>query len=177
MKVIFTGAQGTGKTSVMDALPDSLYKIRGVTRKVITDKNLTINEYSDNCSQKHIFDAYEHELTVNDNYIAERGLIDVLAYSLSRLKANRCSPTLIETQYEHLIKFSENNKDVVYVYFPIEFEIVSDGTRSIDKEFQKEIDDIIYEILEAMKTRYGIKFITVSGSVEERVKQIEKLLN
>jgi hypothetical protein len=116
-------------------------------------------------------------LTVNDNYIAERGLIDVLAYSLSRLKANRCSPTLIETQYEHLIKFSENNKDVVYVYFPIEFEIVSDGTRSIDKEFQKEIDDIIYEILEAMKTRYGTKFITVSGSVEERAKQIENLFN
>jgi hypothetical protein len=161
----------------MDALPDSLYKIKGVTRKVITEKNLTINEYSDNCSQKHIFDAYEHELTVNANYIAERGLIDVLAYSLSRLKANRCSPTLIETQYEHLIKFSENNKDVVYVYFPIEFEIVSDGTRSIDKEFQKEIDDIIYEILEAMKTRYGIKFITVSGSVEERAKQIENLFN
>jgi predicted ATPase len=177
MKVIFTGAQGTGKTSVMDALPDSLYKIKGVTRKVITEKNLTINEYSDNCSQKHIFDAYEHELTVNDNYIAERGLIDVLAYSLSRLKANRCTPTLIETQYEHLIKFSENNKDVVYVYFPIEFEIVSDGTRSIDKEFQKEIDDIIYEILEAMKTRYGTKFITVSGSVEERAKQIENLFN
>lgn len=177
MKVIFTGAQGTGKTSVMDALPDSLYKIRGVTRKVITEKNLTINEYSDNCSQKHIFDAYERELTTNSNYIAERGLIDVLAYSLSRLKANRCSPTLIETQFEHLIKFSENNKDVVYVYFPIEFEILSDGTRSIDKEFQKEIDDIIYEILEAMKTRYGTKFITVSGSVEERIKQIEKLLN
>lgn len=177
MKIIFTGAQGTGKTSVMDALPDSLHKIKGVTRKVITEKNLTINEYSDNCTQKHIFDAYEHELTVNDNYIAERGLIDVLAYSISRMKANRCSPTLIETQFEHLRKFSENNKDVVYVYFPIEFEIISDGTRSIDKEFQKEIDCIIHEILEELKPIYGTKFITVSGSVEERVKQIEKLLS
>lgn len=176
MKIIFTGAQGTGKTSVMDALPDSLYKIKGVTRKVITEKNLTINEYSDNCSQKHIFDAYEHQLTINDNYIAERGLIDVFAYSVSRMKANRCSPTLIETQYEHLKKFSENNKDVVYVYFPIEFDVVSDGIRSIDKEFQKEIDCIIKEILEELKTRYGTKFITVSGSVEERAKQIEKLL-
>ena len=177
MKVIFTGAQGTGKTSVMDALPDSLHKIKGVTRKVITEKKLTINEYSDNCSQKHIFDAYERELTVNDNYIAERGLIDVLAYSVSRMKANRCSPTLIETQFEHLMRFSVKNPDAVYVYFPIEFEIVSDGTRSIDKEFQKEIDGTIHEILEELKTRYGTKFITVSGSVEERVKQIEKLLS
>jgi hypothetical protein len=75
------------------------------------------------------------------------------------------------------MKFSENNKDAVYVYFPIEFEIVSDGTRSLDKEFQKEIDDIIHEILEELKTRYGTKYITVSGSVEERVKQIEKLLS
>ena len=177
MKIIFTGAQGTGKTSVMDALPDSLHKIKGVTRKVITEKNLTINEYSDNCSQKHIFDAYENQLTVNDNYIAERGLIDVLAYSISRMKVGRCSPTLIETQFEHLRKFSENNKDVVYVYFPIEFEIVSDGTRSIDKEFQKEIDGIIHEILQSLKKWYGTNFITVSGSVEERVKQIEKLLS
>ena len=115
MKIIFTGAQGTGKTSVMDTLPDIFNKIRGITRNVIKEKNLTINEYSDNASQKHIFDAYEHELTVNDNYIAERGLIDVLAYSISRMKAGRCSPTLIETQFEHLIKFSENNKDVVYL--------------------------------------------------------------
>ena len=177
MKIIFTGAQGTGKTSVMDALPDSLHKIKGVTRKVITEKNLTINEYSDNASQKHIFDAYEHQLTSTDNYIAERGLIDVLAYSISREKANRCSPTLIETQFEHLMKFSVKNPDAVYVYFPIEFEIVSDGTRSLDKEFQNEIDCIIHEILEELKTRYGTKFITVSGSVEERVKQIEKLLS
>ena len=177
MKIIFTGAQGTGKTSVMDALPDSLHKIKGVTRKVITEKNLTINEYSDNASQKHIFDAYEHQLTSTDNYIAERGLIDVLAYSISREKANRCSPTLIETQFEHLMKFSVKNPDAVYVYFPIEFEIVSDGTRSLDKEFQKEIDGIIHEILEKLKTKYGTKFITVSGSVEERVKQIEKLLS
>ena len=177
MKIIFTGAQGTGKTSVMDALPDSLHKIKGITRKVITEKNLTINEYSDNCSQKHIFDAYERELTVNDNYIAERGLIDVLAYSISRMSVGKCSETLIETQFEHLRKFSAKNPDVVYVYFPIEFEIVSDGTRSIDKEFQKEIDGIIHEILQSLKKWYGTNFITVSGSVEERVKQIEKLLS
>lgn len=177
MKIIFTGAQGTGKTSVMDALPDSLHKIRGITRKVITDNNLTINEYSDNCSQKHIFDVYERELYVNDNYIAERGLVDVIAYSISRMKAGRCSPTLIETQLEHLYKFTSKNADAIYVYFPIEFDIADDGTRSLDKEFQKEIDKIIHNTLEDLKLRYGIKYITVSGSIEERVKQIEKLLN
>jgi hypothetical protein len=75
------------------------------------------------------------------------------------------------------MEFSVKNPDAVYVYFPIEFEIVSDGTRSIDKEFQNEIDCIIHEILEELKTRYGTKYITVSGSVEERVKQIEKLLS
>lgn len=177
MKIIFTGAQGTGKTSVMDALPDSLHKIKGVTRKVITEKNLTINEYSDNCSQKHIFDAYEHQLTVNDNYIAERGLIDVLAYSISRMSVGKCSETLIETQFEHLRKFSVKNPDVVYVYFPIEFKIVGDGTRSIDDEFQHEIDLIIHNILDDICQEFGIKYITVHGSVEERVKQIEKLLS
>lgn len=172
MKIIFTGAQGTGKTSVMDALPDSLYKIKGVTRKVITEKNLTINEYSDNCSQKHIFDAYEQKLTVNDNYIAERGLIDVYAYTLSRVKAGRCSQTLAETQLSKIEKFNSKNPDAVYIYFPIEFEIVEDGVRSLDKEFQKEIDDIIHNTLISS----NCNFLRISGSVEERAKQIEKLL-
>ena len=42
MKVLFTGAQGTGKTSVMEALPDTWPKIQGVTRKCIKKNNLKI---------------------------------------------------------------------------------------------------------------------------------------
>jgi hypothetical protein len=116
-------------------------------------------------------------LTVNDNYIAERGLIDVLAYSISRMSVGKCSETLIETQFEHLRKFSAKNPDVVYVYFPIEFKIVGDGTRSIDEEFQYEIDLIIHNLLDDIYQEFGVKYITVHGSVDERVKQIEKLLS
>lgn len=173
MKIIFTGAQGTGKTSVMDALPDNFNKIRGVTRNVIKEKNLTINEYSDNASQKHIFDAYEHQLTSADNYIAERGLIDVYAYTMSRVKAGKCSPTLAETQLSKIEGFNHKNPEAIYIYFPIEFDIVEDGVRSMNKEFQKEIDEIIHKAL--LET--GCNYFSVSGTVEQRVSQILNIID
>lgn len=173
MKIIFTGAQGTGKTSVMDALPESLHKIKGVTREIIKDKKLTVNEYSDNAAQTHIFNAYEHQLTSTDNYIAERGLIDVYAYTMSRVKAGKCSPTLVETQLSKIEKFNAKNPETIYIYFPIEFDIVEDGVRSMNKEFQKEIDEIIHTTL--LKT--GCNYFSVSGTVDQRVSQILNIID
>jgi predicted ATPase len=173
MKIIFTGAQGTGKTSVMDALPDTFNKIRGITRNIIKEKKLTVNEYSDNASQTHIFNAYEHQLVSTDNYIAERGLIDVYAYTMSRVKAGKCSQTIAETQLSKIEKFNTKNPDVIYIYFPIEFDIVEDGVRSMNKDFQKEIDEIIHTTL--LKT--GCNYFSVSGTVEQRVSQILNIID
>jgi hypothetical protein len=58
------------------------------------------------------------------------------------------------------------------VYVPIEFEIENDGERSIDKNFQQTIDFMIKNILDTS----GIKYITVTGSVEDRLKQINDAL-
>lgn len=173
MKYLLTGAQGTGKTSIMDALPSSYNKIQCVTRKCITENNLRFNNDSDNHSQKCIFDAYERQLTSLDNYIAERSLIDVYAYTLHQVKNGKCSPTLAETQLSHIQKFIHNNPDAVYFYVPIEFEIQQDGIRSIDKQFQQEIDKQIRSTL----IHEGCHFFTVTGTVEERVKFIEYVVN
>lgn len=172
IKILFTGAQGTGKTSVMDVLPTSLTKLRGITRSVIENKNLTINEYSDNCTQKHIFDAYNNQLTSNDNYIAERSLIDVCAYTMYLVKHNRCSSTLLEYQISKLEKFIHQNENALYIYFPIEFNIIDDGTRSINKDFQKEVDNNIVSIL----NKYNLLYCTVSGNVDNRINIINKFL-
>lgn len=55
------------------------------------------------------------------------------------------------------------------VYLPITFRLQGDGARSEDEEYQKEIDRKIKQIVD----NYGIPYISVSGSTEERVQQIK----
>jgi hypothetical protein len=71
-----------------------------------------------------------------------------------------------------LQKFHKDNPDILVVYVPIEFELAEDGLRSADPGEQAAIDFMIKNILDTA----GIEYITVTGTVEERVAQIENAL-
>ena len=72
-----------------------------------------------------------------------------------------------------LANFVRNNPDIVYIYFPIEFEVVNDGVRSVDTEYQKVIDAYIKSSLDALK----INYLTVHGTPEERYNQIMNFIS
>jgi hypothetical protein len=67
-----------------------------------------------------------------------------------------------------LHQFVTQNPDIIYCYFPIEFDVVADGVRDTDEEFRKEINDIILALLKLLK----IKFVYVTGDPEKRYKII-----
>jgi hypothetical protein len=54
-------------------------------------------------------------------------------------------------------------------YLPIEFPIVLDGLRPDDPAFQKDIDERIVGLLAS----HGLSFVTITGSVEDRLSRIE----
>lgn len=56
--------------------------------------------------------------------------------------------------------------DIVF-YIPPEIPLEEDGVRSLDPEFQRKVDEHYREVLEER----GIKYITITGSVEERVRK------
>ena len=116
MKVLFTGAQGTGKTSVMEVLPDMLPKIKGVTRKCIADNGLEINMNSTDHSQKAIFDAYEQQFNSHNHFISERSLFDVYAFTTYQYYKGKCSQELLDEQREKIKEFITNNPDALYIY-------------------------------------------------------------
>lgn len=168
MKVLFTGAQGTGKTSVMEALPDTWPKIKGVTRKTINENNLAINQNSTDYSQMAIFDAYREVLSVNKDFISERSLFDVLAFTEYQYCIGKVSQKVFLEQQKRVKEFVEKNPNALYIYFPVEFEPQNDGQRSTDPEYQHAIDTLIKLQLDI----WGVHYITVHGTVEERVNQI-----
>lgn len=179
-KVInFTGAQGTGKTSVLKALQeDPVFSefeiVTEVVRNFVKEKGITINRDGTPKTQNLLFEAYEQVLRKDTPYISDRCIIDVCAYTSSgrdHAKEDLNEWSLIE--YEQRREIIRRKSDLGFVcYFPIEFDIVSDGVRSIDMDYQKEIDSKILQILQNNQ----ISHLMVHGSVEERVSQIKKHL-
>ena len=58
------------------------------------------------------------------------------------------------------------------MYFPIEFEVVDDGVRSLDEEYRREIDNNIKSILEEL----GINYYVMEGAQEERLEMMKNII-
>jgi nicotinamide riboside kinase len=104
----------------------------------------------------------EAENTMQD-FISDRTVIDVLAYATTM-----CRPSMtarLKDMAEMHLK--DNPYDLVF-YIPIEFPLEKDGVRFEDDSYQKIID---LQILKYLK-RYKIPYITLTGTLEERLKQI-----
>lgn len=183
-KILLTGAQGTGKTTLLKALSvepefDNWKFYTEVVRKMVEEEGISINKDGDSDSQKKIFDKYVGimEEMMQHPSVSDRCIIDVNAYT-SYLFDNT-DPK--DPDYNNLGEedFKEKRQIVkrkyefpLLVYLPISFKLQGDGVRSEDEEYQKEIDRKIKQIID----NYGIPYITVKGSVEERVNQIKKEL-
>ena len=167
-RIILTGAQGTGKTTLMNALAADGTRTISHIRKYAAEQDIDISTASE-YGQKEFFKSLKKELSSKRSYISDRGLTCVAAYTFDKAIAGEISKKVADKQYMDIVKFHTDNPDILLVYVPIEFPLEDDGTRSIDPEFQKKIDFLIKNLLETS----GIKYITVTGSVKERLAQIE----
>lgn len=174
-RIVFTGAQGTGKTTVLKEFENKGLKVITEVVRQLNSKGVKINKDGDEKSQIKIFKTYKELLsTFNmDGYISDRCLIDVLAYTMYLAKNGKATNELVEKQIKQLTKFRDENPDIMYCYFPIEFDVVDDGVRDTDEEFRKEIDENIQNIMKIV----GISPINIKGSVEERVNKVQRAIN
>ena len=108
-----------------------------------------------------IYEQIKAEL-VKDNFLSDRTLIDVLAYT-RWLKWYRELKKVVK-EY-----FKEFPYDYIF-YIPIEFELEDDWVRFTNN--QKLIDDNIKFLLKDLKLDY----ITISWTVKERKRKIENYI-
>jgi len=154
-KIAITGSFSTGKTTLAKQLAKKLkYKLLPeVARQMIEDGHRLDLEVTP--SLELLMAEMQEELEQGENWVADRCLIDILAYSMVLFKddkfLNEINDRLLRAKYDKIF------------YIPIEFPIKDDGVRSTDTDFQKKIDDTIKEILKT------IPHIIIKGTKKERL--------
>mgnify|MGYP000882289039 FL=1 len=175
MKIGILGAQGTGKTTLAEALAKELgYPfIREVAREVMGEMGVISprelkgspekgRKFQMACLYRQIAEEEKHK-----NFVCDRTTIDSAAYWIKWHAHENSSQT--NMRY-YTLAWENAKKYDLLVYVPPEFPLVDDGCRSIDKSYQREIDMLVRLFLHTWSER----FITVHGSLEERVAQVVK---
>ena len=119
MRIVLTGAQGTGKTSVMNALPDK-YKQFGIKEVIRNmshqDPSIKINQNSNDESQDKFFFEYLYLFSKYPEYISDRGLLDVCAYTLWLVDIGKCQYYTYEKQLYILQEWIKTHPDEIYIF-------------------------------------------------------------
>lgn len=174
MKVSFTGAQSTGKTTLLKAIKQNeefRYKyefIDEITRRMVK-KGLKINEAGSNTTQLLIMNEHIKNI-LYENAIMDRCMVDGVVYTHWLYNQGTVKHWVWEYSrkvFEHYV----NRYDIIF-YLKPEFDIVDDGVRSIDVTFR---DDIAM-LFERYIIQVNKPVITLSGTVEERLKQFYSTL-
>jgi len=170
-----TGTHSTGKSTLLVKLKElypNFHFNDSSTREVTSKEERRLDVISDD-SQNRLYKAIEvkeMELLQVSKIIPtfmDRSFVDFTAYTLAFNKQGKISDTFAAMiQYECEKRLSRKQYDLIF-YLPIEFDIVDDGIRSVDKDLQQLVDT---EIKGLLKNQLNV--VTLSGNIEERLKQV-----
>jgi len=173
MVISFTGAQSTGKTTLLKAiqLDERFHKfnfVPEVTRLVKKRYKLNINEEGDVMTQLAILNAHlENYLkTRGKDAVMDRCILDGLVYTTYQYHSGKADPeTMLYCEY--LFKKLVHKVDVIFYTEP-DIPLVDDGERSNDKIFR----ETIINLFETAIDHYGIDVVRLKGTVEQRLETI-----
>ncbi|TMK17495.1 MAG: ATP-binding protein [Actinobacteria bacterium] len=171
-RIAIVGSFSTGKTTLAEALsePLGLPLLPEAAREVAAlgfklDKDAT-PEVETLIFLKHFYNEMIHP-----DFIADRSLVDVLAYAGWVLdNQERRKETALFDECRKIAEYRLRSQYSHVFYLPIEFPIVLDDLRPNDPEFQKDIDRRIVNLLESNDVAYE----TLTGDVPTRIKALRE---
>jgi predicted ATPase len=174
MLISFSGAQSTGKTTLLNHLKEMnphISFVPEVTRLIKREYNLPINEGGTNVTQlmimtEHLRNAYKY--VDQSKAILDRCALDGLVYTRWLFDQGKVKESVVKTAhtiYNEII----NRYDIIFYTSPADVLLVDDGERSVDVDFRNGVISIFNHYLPTLPN-----IIVLSGSVEQRLETIKK---
>lgn len=164
-RVALVGASSTGKTTVYELVKNKLPEFRFVNESTrsVAKYGFPINELGTSETQLAISSFHLEALLKGSDTLLDRCYMDLAVYS-------SFMPNITTETFNYIMDTWERvkNEYTHYIYFPIEFESVDDGVRSVNEKWRKDIDSQFQNLLEGVRKPY----LTVTGSPLQRVNQI-----
>ena len=174
MKIGLCGTMSVGKTTLVKALEYEVefinYKFTTERSKYLRDLGIPLNTDSTVKGQS-IFLAERASELLNENIITDRTIIDVMAFA-------KCADSISEDDAKKFCDFASTMlKDYDHIFYvSTEGTVIEDnGVRTVDVEYREKIDDTIRELLFGYRDQIR-DFTTISGTTEQRLKQINEVL-
>lgn len=179
MKIAFTGAHSTGKTTLLREIESrfSYIKasfIRNITRNIIergfplakeSNVDSYVNYVRDQLQAERLFDEAEFKLLISD-----RTVLDAYGYAT----VNRELPRPFVPNYfiEMLgeIARAEARFYDLFVLFPVEFPMTPDPVRPNDERYRRAVGAAI----EASLQNFQIPHLVLTGSIDERIVSLQR---
>lgn len=161
---VLIGSHGVGKSTLLNEIkplrPD-YYFTDGFSRPVKRGLGGIQFQDKDIVEQRIINELtlWGWENYIGQNVVSARSLIDAIIYT-------EYYHPKIDTSFLRY-KFRKTKENVVFFYIPIEFPIINDGERYTDEEDREKINNKIQLFLQ----QEDISFITLSGSINDRLQQ------
>ena len=178
MLISFTGAQSTGKTTLLKECKSTLKGqwcyVDEVTRYVRKRYNEKINEGGTDMTQlliinTHIENTYlKSNLPENyyDGVILDRCILDGIVYTEWLYKNGKVNKWVFDYAKE-VFKKLIGSVDLIFYTDP-SIPIKDDGERSTSKKFRRDIIKLFKKYIK----KYNMPVVTVKGTVEERMNTI-----
>ena len=164
-RVALVGASSTGKTTVYQLLKDRLDNFTFIQEasRIIYDYGFAIGNQATSTSHLALSSKHVEDLITPGNLILDRCYMDLLVYSNIVTGIDAATHTYIKDTWYRI-----QDKYTHYIYFPIEFEQVDDGVRTINQVWRTKVDHEFKSLLQQVKAPY----LTVTGSALDRVEQV-----
>jgi nicotinamide riboside kinase len=180
MRVSFTGAQSTGKTTLLNKCKE-VYKdykfVDEVTRYVRRTYDVKINEIGGTETQLYILAEHiKNHLRPDANLILDRCILDGYVYTKYQVVNGKVSEQVLHA-FNGVYSVLIDKLDYIFYTDPSDVKLVDDGERSVDFKFRDDIIFLFDDLINyKMSPKNRDKVIRLSGTVEERMKTIETYL-
>ena len=174
MRVVFTGSHSTGKTSLIKLLASLLDTKFAVDYCLVNEVARTILRRGYKLHKESTISTYlalinehvEQEIaSINRTCLIDRFLVDYYAYAVVN---DNCPNELLQLfRNSHTLVSRTIGYDYVF-YCPIEFDLVLDGERWNNVDYQKEVDVVIKKTLD----EWNVEYVTLTGSLDKRINTI-----